>query len=216
MHRAAIALLLLGLLAPLPAVFARNYYDILNVPKHASEQQVSTSPIPCMCCVAALAAPALATISSEGHFNPARDCSTTLNFKLVPYTSLLQIKRAYRKLALQYHPDKVSGSEEQKAEAAKQFAQINAAYEALSGACSSGGDAEGTSPAGRLWLQGCCCGSGGADSRRPHVQCARLVAKACLPARSHYVVSPLSPPSPSPLLCKASCVPYLLSLSLST
>jgi hypothetical protein len=45
-----------------------------------------------------------------------------------------QIKRAYRKLALQYHPDKVGGTEEQKAEAAKRFAEINAAYEALSGA----------------------------------------------------------------------------------
>ena len=42
-----------------------------------------------------------------------------------------QIKRAYRKLALQYHPDKVSGSEQQKAAAAKRFAEINAAYEAL-------------------------------------------------------------------------------------
>ena len=44
-----------------------------------------------------------------------------------------QIKRSYRKLALQYHPDKVSGNEEQKAEAAKRFAEINHAYETLSG-----------------------------------------------------------------------------------
>ena len=42
-----------------------------------------------------------------------------------------QIKRAYRKLALQYHPDKVTGSEQQKAAAARRFAEINAAYEAL-------------------------------------------------------------------------------------
>ena len=42
-----------------------------------------------------------------------------------------QIKRAYRKLALKYHPDKVTGSEQQKAAAAKRFAEINAAYEAL-------------------------------------------------------------------------------------
>lgn len=60
---------------------ARSYYDVLNVPKHAGEQQ---------------------------------------------------IKRSYRKLALQYHPDKVSGTEEQKAEAAKRFAEINHAYETLS------------------------------------------------------------------------------------
>lgn len=83
-----LALLCLALLAAalLPAALARNYYDILNVPKHASEQQ---------------------------------------------------IKRSYRKLALQYHPDKVSGTEEQKAEAAKRFADINHAYETLSGESSA-------------------------------------------------------------------------------
>jgi len=43
-----------------------------------------------------------------------------------------QIKRAYRKLALQYHPDKVGGSEADKAAAAAKFADINAAYEVLS------------------------------------------------------------------------------------
>lgn len=43
-----------------------------------------------------------------------------------------QIKRAYRKLALQFHPDKVTGSEEEKAAAAAKFADINAAYEVLS------------------------------------------------------------------------------------
>lgn len=43
-----------------------------------------------------------------------------------------QIKRSYRKLALQYHPDKVTGSDEEKANAAKLFAEINNAYEALS------------------------------------------------------------------------------------
>jgi len=80
---AAAALLLFCSLLLLPTVLGRNYYDILNVPKHAGEQQ---------------------------------------------------IKRSYRKLALQYHPDKVSGTEEQKAEAAKRFAEINHAYETLSGA----------------------------------------------------------------------------------
>jgi DnaJ family protein B protein 11 len=68
------------------AVFAvlvagRDYYDILSVPKGASDSQ---------------------------------------------------IKRSYRKLALQYHPDKVSGSEEDKQAASKKFTEINSAYEALS------------------------------------------------------------------------------------
>ncbi len=60
---------------------ARDYYDILSVPRHANEQQ---------------------------------------------------IKRAYRKLALQYHPDKVTGTEQEKEASAKQFAEISHAYETLS------------------------------------------------------------------------------------
>lgn len=43
-----------------------------------------------------------------------------------------QIKRAYRKLALQFHPDKVEGSEEEKKAAAVRFAEVNNAYEVLS------------------------------------------------------------------------------------
>lgn len=39
------------------------------------------------------------------------------------------LKRAYRKLALQYHPDKVDGD---KAEAEAHFAELNEAYEVLS------------------------------------------------------------------------------------
>lgn len=37
-----------------------------------------------------------------------------------------------RKLALQYHPDKIKGSEEDKKAAEKRFAEINNAYEVLS------------------------------------------------------------------------------------
>ncbi|KAG9157210.1 hypothetical protein Leryth_004880 [Lithospermum erythrorhizon] len=59
------------------AISAKSYYDILQVPKGAAEDQ---------------------------------------------------IKRAYRKLALKYHPDKNPGSEE----ANKKFAEINNAYEVLS------------------------------------------------------------------------------------
>ncbi|CAO2818747.1 unnamed protein product [Amaranthus hypochondriacus] len=58
------------------SIAAKNYYDILQVPKGASEDQ---------------------------------------------------IKRAYRKLALKYHPDKNQGNEE----ANKKFAEINNAYEVL-------------------------------------------------------------------------------------
>ena len=36
-----------------------------------------------------------------------------------------QIKRAYRKVALKYHPDKVQGSEEEKKVAAEKFAEIS-------------------------------------------------------------------------------------------
>lgn len=61
----------------LSAIAAKSYYDILQVPKGASDDQ---------------------------------------------------IKRAYRKLALKYHPDKNQGNEE----ANKKFAEINNAYEVLS------------------------------------------------------------------------------------
>lgn len=43
-----------------------------------------------------------------------------------------QLKRAYRKLALKYHPDKVKGSDREAA--SKKFAEINHAYEVLSDA----------------------------------------------------------------------------------
>ncbi|GAB4841748.1 DnaJ protein erdj3b [Ancistrocladus abbreviatus] len=61
----------------LSAISGKSYYDILQVPKGASDDQ---------------------------------------------------IKRAYRKLALKYHPDKNQGNEE----ANKKFAEINNAYEVLS------------------------------------------------------------------------------------
>ncbi|KAG6575786.1 DnaJ protein ERDJ3B, partial [Cucurbita argyrosperma subsp. sororia] len=61
----------------LSAIAGKSYYDILQVPKGASEEQ---------------------------------------------------IKRAYRKLALKYHPDKNQGNEE----ASKRFAEISNAYEVLS------------------------------------------------------------------------------------
>ena len=41
------------------------------------------------------------------------------------------IKRSYRKLALQLHPDKVQGTEEEKKAAADKFAQVSHAYEVL-------------------------------------------------------------------------------------
>ena len=41
-------------------------------------------------------------------------------------------RRSYRKMALQFHPDKVTGSDAEKKAAAKKFAEINNAYEALS------------------------------------------------------------------------------------
>ncbi|XP_019197399.1 PREDICTED: dnaJ protein ERDJ3B [Ipomoea nil] len=77
-HRGSkLLVLLLCLSYSLIAIAAKSYYDILQVPKGASEDQ---------------------------------------------------IKRAYRKLALKYHPDKNPGNEE----ANKKFAEINNAYEVLS------------------------------------------------------------------------------------
>eukprot|EP00803_Ostreobium_quekettii_P005384 evm.model.scf_472.3 EVM.evm.TU.scf_472.3 scf_472:26701-32391(+) len=43
-----------------------------------------------------------------------------------------QIKRAYKKLALTHHPDKVKGSKEDKERAAQKFQEISSAYEVLS------------------------------------------------------------------------------------
>ncbi|EFN52402.1 hypothetical protein CHLNCDRAFT_138873 [Chlorella variabilis] len=74
------AAVLLGLLA---LAAARDYYDILQVPRSATDAQ---------------------------------------------------IKRAYRKLALKMHPDKVQGSEEEKKAAAQKFADVSHAYEVLTDA----------------------------------------------------------------------------------
>ena len=43
-----------------------------------------------------------------------------------------KIKSAYRKLALKWHPDKNSGSEEEKVRAEKMFKEINEAWAVLS------------------------------------------------------------------------------------
>mmetsp|Transcript_20665 Transcript_20665/g.57376 ORF Transcript_20665/g.57376 Transcript_20665/m.57376 type:complete len:96 (-) Transcript_20665:711-998(-) len=48
-----------------------------------------------------------------------------------------QIKRAYRKLALKYHPDKVKGSAEEKEAAAKQAASIPTAQQIAFGSKSN-------------------------------------------------------------------------------
>ncbi|EPS66939.1 hypothetical protein M569_07836, partial [Genlisea aurea] len=75
-RRSTLLLLLCALSCYLGAIAAKSYYDILQVSRGASEDQ---------------------------------------------------IKRSYRKLALQYHPDKNPGNEE----ANKKFAEINNAYEVL-------------------------------------------------------------------------------------
>ncbi|XP_057776662.1 dnaJ protein ERDJ3B-like [Salvia miltiorrhiza] len=76
-RRSKLLLVLCCLCHYLIAFAAKSYYDVLQVPKGASDDQ---------------------------------------------------IKRAYRKLALKYHPDKNQGNEE----ANKKFAEINNAYEVLS------------------------------------------------------------------------------------
>ncbi|GAV82536.1 DnaJ domain-containing protein/DnaJ_C domain-containing protein [Cephalotus follicularis] len=76
-RRTKLLILLCALCYILSAIAAKSYYDVLQVPKSASDDQ---------------------------------------------------IKRAYRKLALKYHPDKNQGNEE----ANKRFAEIINAYEVLS------------------------------------------------------------------------------------
>ncbi|KAL0919117.1 hypothetical protein M5K25_011192 [Dendrobium thyrsiflorum] len=75
-YRAGLLLLAVVLSLVLASFGAKSYYEVLQVPKGASDEQ---------------------------------------------------IKRAYRKLALKYHPDKNQGNEE----ANKRFAEINNAYEVL-------------------------------------------------------------------------------------
>ena len=43
-----------------------------------------------------------------------------------------EIKKAYRKLALKYHPDKNAATEEQRVKAEKKFKEVNEAYAVLS------------------------------------------------------------------------------------
>ena len=88
----------------------------------ASARSTSTSPLPLTRALSPLSPPPTSCVSRNFY-----------NILGVPRGAAdAQIKRAYRKLALQYHPDKVSGSEADKAAAAAKFADINAAYEALS------------------------------------------------------------------------------------
>lgn len=53
---------------------------------------------------------------------------------LAPSASIKEIKAAYRKLAMRFHPDRTGGSEEAEA----RFKEINRAYQALSSRASSG------------------------------------------------------------------------------
>lgn len=57
-----------------------------------------------------------------------------------------QIKKAYRKAALRWHPDKNSETEEQKREAEKMFRDINEAYSVLSDATKRGNYDNGVDP----------------------------------------------------------------------
>ncbi|GMP87515.1 hypothetical protein CsSME_00039854 [Camellia sinensis var. sinensis] len=77
LRRSKLIFLLCVLSHALIAIAGKSYYDILQVPRGASDEQ---------------------------------------------------IKRAYRKLALKYHPDKNQGNEE----ANKKFAEMSNAYEVLS------------------------------------------------------------------------------------
>ena len=57
-----------------------------------------------------------------------------------------QIKRAYRKLAVKMHPDKVGGNEEEQKEATDKFAQVSHGAPGVSGGGGGGGAGAGRAP----------------------------------------------------------------------
>ncbi|KAL7527323.1 hypothetical protein ACHAXR_001896, partial [Thalassiosira sp. AJA248-18] len=82
-----------------------------------------------------------------------------------PTTDSKEIKRAYRKRAMQYHPDVILGPDstgKERDEASKNFARINAAYEMLTG----GG--KGSVGAGSSTADGAKSSSGGYNYQPPH------------------------------------------------
>ncbi|KAL7461193.1 hypothetical protein ACHAXS_001616 [Conticribra weissflogii] len=64
---------------------------------------------------------------------------------LNPGASQAEIKKAYRRLALKYHPDKVKGDEAKK-HATATFAEVSAAYEILTNNIGNGPNDDGASP----------------------------------------------------------------------
>ncbi|EOD12613.1 hypothetical protein EMIHUDRAFT_59878, partial [Emiliania huxleyi CCMP1516] len=54
--------------------------------------------------------------------------------EMKPGASAAELKRAYRKLALQHHPDKNNGSDTERAAAQKRFVEVQRSYDVLSDA----------------------------------------------------------------------------------
>lgn len=114
------------------------------------------------------AAPLRAQSSSSGNANPPPLPKTDDPFLLLgldaPTSDPKEIKRAYRKRAMKYHPDVVLGSEstaEERNKASKEFARINAAYAMLTG--EGKGSVGARSGSGRSATS-----SGGYDYKPPH------------------------------------------------
>lgn len=83
-----------------------------------------------------------------------------------PTVDKKEIKRAYRKRAMQYHPDVICSTDSTAKErdvASKDFARINAAYEMLTGGNKGGAGADSSTSGG-----GAKTGSGGDNYQPPH------------------------------------------------
>ena len=89
-----------------------QYYDVLGVPRSSDDQQANPNPNPITLILSAARAIAnpvalTLTLTQSKHPNPNHNHNHNPKPNLSPTpTCMLQIRRAYRRLALRWHPDK--------------------------------------------------------------------------------------------------------------